>query len=154
MVDIRKAAFGSTPDLLFLNHRFMVEINGLPIAGFSEVSGLEVSIETDTIKEGGCPFPYTIYTGVSYSELVLSRGLGMIPFYLWIKDVAEGKTGRVDIIVHLIEDIPGPIPIPTKTWLFTDAFPVKWSVSSLNAMDGEVVIEEITMTHHGFEQIL
>ncbi|BBM87991.1 phage tail protein [Candidatus Uabimicrobium amorphum] len=154
MVDIRTAAFGSTPDLLFLNHRFMVEINGLPIAGFAEISGLEVSIETETISEGGCPFPYTIRTGVSYSDLTLKRGLGLIPFYSWVKDVAEGKTGRVDIIVHLLENIPGPIPLPTKTWMFLNAFPTKWSVSDLNSTDGEIVFEEITMAHHGFKQIL
>ncbi|WP_372371231.1 phage tail protein [Candidatus Uabimicrobium sp. HlEnr_7] len=154
MVDIRNAAFGSTPDLLFMNHRFMVEINNLPLAGFAEVSGLEASIETETIKEGGCPFPYVIATGVSYNELTLKRGLGLIPFFNWLQDVAEGTTERADVIVHLIENIPGPIPIPTKTWSFKDAFPTKWSISDLNASEGEIMIEEITMHHHGFEQIL
>ena len=36
-----------------LNFQFIVEIEGIVTAGFSEVSGFEETIETEDYKEGG-----------------------------------------------------------------------------------------------------
>jgi phage tail-like protein len=37
----------------YLNFRFLVEIQGLIVAGFSEVNGLQAEIETFEYREGG-----------------------------------------------------------------------------------------------------
>ena len=37
----------------FVNFRFLVEIEGLVVGGFKEVSGLQVETEVENIEEGG-----------------------------------------------------------------------------------------------------
>ena len=47
-----------------LSYRYRVEIMGLIVAGFSEVSGLEQEIEIEEYKEGGMDFVHKFPSGI------------------------------------------------------------------------------------------
>ncbi len=63
------------PDPYF-SFQFLIEINGLITGGFSEVSGLQVEIETEEYREGGTnDYVHKLPKGTKYSNLVLKRGI-------------------------------------------------------------------------------
>jgi phage tail-like protein len=56
--------------------RFAVEINGTRVAGFSEVTGLEVRTEVDEHREGGVnDYVHKLAKETRYANLTLKRGI-------------------------------------------------------------------------------
>ena len=56
----------------YLSIRFLLEIKGLIVGGFSEVSGLQVEVETEDYQEGGVNgFVRKFPKSTKYPNLVL-----------------------------------------------------------------------------------
>jgi phage tail-like protein len=51
--------------------------------------------------------------------------------------------------VSLIDNTKAPI----ASWLFINAYPVKWSVSDLDATNNSVVIEHMELTYQRMQSI-
>ena len=66
-------------------------IEGVNEAGFENVSGLEVKIETETIQEGGeNQLSRKLPKGLQYSNLILKRGILVgSPFMTWINEAVQ-----------------------------------------------------------------
>lgn len=131
--------------------RFHVEIDSLFVAGFSEVTGLEVEVETEEYEEGGVNHhTHVLPKRVSYSNVTLKRGLTDFPqFTRWIDEAirgpAERKTGHI-----FLQDASGRIG---RGWEFVDGYPVRWEGPDLAADQASVAIESLEIAHQGLNQI-
>lgn len=111
---------------------------------FSEVSGLEATLETETIREGGNNARQIHLTGaVSYGEIVLKRGMTKgLGLWNWFRAVSERREARAfGEIVMLSADRTREV----VRFKVTGCLPVKIKAPSLNAMDGLLAIEEASI---------
>lgn len=131
--------------------RFQVEIDGLLVAGFSEVIGLEAETEVEVYREGGVnDFEHHFIKIRKYPNLILRRGVtNSIELWNWYEGVAEGKITRKNGSVILLN----PAGQETFRWNFFDSFPVKWVGPELRSAASEVAIESLEIVHHGLKTI-
>jgi phage tail-like protein len=127
--------------------RFRVEILGLQVGGFSEVSGLEREVQVDDYREGGVnDFIHKLATVTKYPNLTLKRGLAQVAdLWQWHQDVINGIIERRQVNIVLI-DFAGQ---DTWRWVVEKAYPVKWSGASLNATQNAVLVESVEFVHNG-----
>ncbi|NVD97966.1 phage tail protein [Massilia sp. BJB1822] len=117
------------------------------VAGFSECSGLEGTLEAHEYQAGGVNggalrFP----TRIKWSNLVLKRGLGSdMMLWDWFHGFVTGKGTRRDGIV-VLQDAQHQ---PHTVWGFRAGLPVKYSGPAMNAMQSSVAIESIEIAHQG-----
>ena len=122
-----------------------------PAGGFSECSGLEMSMDIEEYKEGGnngliLRFP----TRVKWANLRLKRGVAIADdLWLWHYGFVQGKVVRRDGVVTLQDEQQNPV----KVWSFTRGLPVKWTGPSLNATQNQVAIEELEIAHEGLKRL-
>lgn len=65
-----------------------------PLFGFSAISGPEITLETEAIKEGNWPFPVPVVKSGSIGNITLSRGSLFFDsdFWRWMTAAAQGDT--------------------------------------------------------------
>jgi len=131
----------------YTSFKFRVEIEGITVARFSEVSGLTHETETETIEEGGVnDFVHILPRRTKYPNIVLKRGItDADEMWKWYQDVVSGKFKRKSgaiILVDVTEDTD------TKwRWDFFEAYPVKWTGPELKADSNTVAFETIELAH-------
>ena len=122
---------------------------------FQEVSGLDVELETMEIKEGGInDFRHRVPVGTKYNNLVLKRGLATKDTEIldWVKTIlisASNLNKRIKprkLIVTLNNEKGEAV----MTWAFENAYPVKWSLSNLNAQENAIAIETMEFSYRKF----
>jgi phage tail-like protein len=134
-----------------VSYRFHVEIDGLLVAGFAEVSGISVETETEEYREGGINDYVHKFPKLSkYPNLVLKRGLTMSPvLWKWHNDVVKGKFKRKSGRILIFD----PGGLSAAIWTFEDAYPVKWSGPDLKADGNALAIESIELVHNGIKKL-
>ncbi|MCU1670261.1 MAG: hypothetical protein JWP40_3188 [Blastococcus sp.] len=128
--------------------RFRIQLEGLEVGGFSEVSGLEAVVETTTYREGGeNSFEHKLAGPVAYPRNVtLRRGLtDSADFWDWLDQVGLGLVIRRNLTIMLL----GVDGEPALLWDCRGAFPVRWSGPELNATSPVVAFETLELAHHG-----
>jgi len=129
--------------------RFVVEMNGLLSGGFSRVKGMSREIKHESFREGGVnDYEHKLITQVSYPVLVLERGLALEELWTWALAASEGDVERRMLWVRLQDEAGAP----GWGWQIENAFPVKWSVSDLDAISSPVVMESLELAHHGMRK--
>ena len=119
---------------------------------FQSVTGLSVSIPTETITEGGENRFKHQFPGVpQYDKLVLKRGLFQGSFIAnWCKDAIEDfKFEPHNILITLLNNLH----IPLATWHVFNAYPVKVSISEFNAEQNTLVIETLELAYQYYKTI-
>lgn len=122
-------------------------IESYALGGFSECSGLEMSLDVEEYKEGGnngtvLRFP----TRAKWTNLRLKRGLTFAgDLWQWHYDFTQGVGKRRDGMIVLQDEQHRP----SVVWSFTRALPVKWTGPSFNATQSQVAFEEIEIAHEG-----
>jgi len=125
---------------------------GLPTdidMSFQEVSGLTATVGTTELAEGGeNRFKHQLPGRVSYSPLVLKRGLVTDSAVLqWcINAISNFEFKPITVFVKLLNESGDPL----ATWEVVNAYPVKWSVSNLNAEQNAVAIESMELAYQYF----
>jgi phage tail-like protein len=127
---------------------FLVEIDGISVAAFCEVSGL-VS-ETAVIEyRNGSDRISTVrkLPGLTrYANIVLKRGVTQDnQLWNWRKAIEQGTPDRRSGAIVLLDDER----IPVRRWRFTDGWPAKLEGPELNAKANDVAIETIEIAHEG-----
>lgn len=131
----------------FAAFNFLVEIDGVTVAGFSECSGL--SMETDVIeyRNGDADPTFQKLAGVhKFGNLTFKRGFtDTKELWLWRKTVIDGKTERHSGSVVLLNEARQP----SLRWNFREAWPRKLEGPTFHAKNNEVAIEtlEIVIEH-------
>ncbi|GAA4272686.1 phage tail protein [Aquimarina gracilis] len=120
---------------------------------FQSVSGLDVQIEKETLKEGGeNRFEHSIPGRRKYSPLTLKRGI------LTPKD--SGLTQWCQKAFQNLEVTPvGTVNVELLNenstvlmqWELSHVWPVSWKVGELNAEKGEVLIETLELNYNYFK---
>jgi phage tail-like protein len=131
----------------YAGFRFRVEILGLEVGGFTEVAGLERTVEFEDFREGGVnDHTHKLATVTKYPNLSLKRGLAdAVELWQWHQDVVNGKIARRQVNV-LLMDVAGQ---DTWRWVVEQAYPVKWSGASLNSSGSAVFVESVELVHNG-----
>ncbi len=131
--------------------RFWVEIQGLIVGGFSEVSGLQVETEMHEYAEGGVnDYIHRFAKRKKYPPISLKRGItSSNELWDWFQDSNIGKINRKSGSV-IMEDLKKQ---ELCRWNFFEAYPVKWIGPELNSTKSSVAIESIDIVHNGLKAI-
>lgn len=124
---------------------------------FQEVSGIEYEMQTEDYDElGENRFVHKLPTGVAHPNLVLKRGIASqtSPLVLWCRSVFESGLAVQIVPAPLVVMLLGESGMPIRTWSFASAFPVKWSVDSLNSTRNDVAIESIELSYTHMNRLL
>jgi len=135
----------------------MFEVDGITIGAFQEVSGLQVELEGGAeteIKEGGQNEYIHRFPGrMKWQNLVLKRGTTEDnALFDWFREASGEGYAETDSLERKLAalamvDSQGEI---VRTWVFFDAFPVKWIGPKFAASSTEVATEQLEVAHHGF----
>jgi len=131
--------------------RFVVELDGMLVAGFSEVHGLESQTEYEEIREGGVNgYVHRLPKGVRNPPIMLRRGLSSSQeLWNWYDACAKGTIKRKSGSIILYKQDGAE----QCRWNFFEAYPTRWSGPSLNAATSDVAIETVELVHNGIKTI-
>ena len=154
-----------------VSFRFAVTFNGLGGTGvidarFQSVTGLEVQLETETLKEGGeNRFEHVLPVRTKYPDLILKRGL-ISPetgseLTKWCKKAFD-QFGFNGFDLKNKKNLPvQPINLEVQLlneehealmkWKIIHAWPKAWKFGELNAEKSEVLIETLELNYNRFE---
>jgi phage tail-like protein len=135
----------------YMAFSFVVEIEGLLVGGFSEVSGLESEIAVEEYQEGGLNnYVHKLPGPAKYPNLVLSHGLTDIDsLWTWYHEVSRGLIQRKNGTIILLDRRR----VPAMWWNFRQAYPVKWVGPRFNASSAtEVAVEQVELAHQGLSK--
>lgn len=129
--------------------RFLIEIGGIRVGGFMRVKGLSREVKHESVREGGVnDYEHKLVTQIVYPNLVLERGLAQDILWSWVSDVSNGDIERKTITIVLQDKDASD----RWTWHVDHAYPVKWSVSDLDASASQVTVESVEFAHHGLRR--
>jgi len=131
---------------------FIVEWGGTRI-GFTEVTGLDRTVEPIEYREGHSPeYSKLKMPGmVKYSNITLKRGTFAADseFFAWINTVSLNQVERRDIVIKLLNENHEPV----FAWSILNAWPTKIQASDLKSDGNEVAIETLELAHEGLKLI-
>lgn len=118
-----------------------------PLAGFTEVSGLEMTLETEDYPEGGYNGTMLRFPKRSrWGDITLKKGLTRrTELFDWYYAFTQGVTKRKDGLIILMNERHQPHTV----WKFRRGLPLKYVAPQLNAQQSAVAIESITIAHEG-----
>jgi phage tail-like protein len=118
------------------------------VAGFSECSGLDATVEIMDYREGGVNgYVHKFATRTTYSNLTLKHGVIYLydDLWTWHYDWVQGIGKRKDGLIVLMDEAKKP----AKVWKFKRGIPSKWVGPSLNAAQSNAAIESLEIAHEG-----
>ncbi len=135
----------------YRNFRFLLELDGIVQAGFSEVSGFGSNIEVIEYREGGDVNTVHKLPGkVSYPDITLKWGLtDSRELYDWHLKAVNGPPERKHGSIIQLDDL-GQEKI---RWNFYDAWPSKWDGPDFNAKGNDVAIDALTVSCERVERV-
>ena len=133
----------------YLAFNYAVEIEGIVVGGFSEVTGLQMEIEVQDYREGGeNSFIHKLPGPLRYpSRLILKRGMMSVDdLTIWqelttLYGFMEPKSISVIMLDQYAEEV--------RRWDFEAAIPVRWSGPELRGTTNAVAIETLEFVHNG-----
>lgn len=138
------------------NFRFVLEIDSLTLAGFSDVAIAESIIDAIDYREGNEPPHVRKLSGLTkYGNVTLKRGVTVgassLELFKWHNEVSAGgiKEQRKTVAI-VVQDEAGQ---PQARFVISKAWPVKYDPSDLNAKGNEVLIELLELANEGIERV-
>ena len=126
---------------------FLIEIDGVTTAGFSECSGLDTFTDLIEYRNGNEDITVRKLPGLrKYSNITLRRGFtDNKDLWEWRKQVMQGTPERRSGAIVLLNEKREP----ALRWSFREGWPCKWEGPVFNALNGTVAIEtlEIAVEH-------
>jgi phage tail-like protein len=135
----------------FVKFRYKVDIKDVGVAGFSEVSGFDASIDVVEYRNGDeKPATPAKLPGLrKYSNVTLKWGAtDSLEVYDWMAGWLEKAGERKDVTVTLLDDEDAE----KAAWTITDAWPVKYTAPEFNSTSSEVAIEQLEIAHEGLKR--
>jgi phage tail-like protein len=134
----------------YQNFNFLVEIDGITQAGFSQVLMPDAYFDVVEYREGGDPHSSVrkLPGRAHYSNLVLKWGTtNARELFDWWKSIRDGNLDRRNISVVLLNEKREEV----KRWNFIRAWPVRYKPADLAAKGNEVAIETLEIAHEGMD---
>lgn len=136
-------------------NRFLLEIDGVEIGIFKQVSGLEFEVDKVDIPEGG-QNNYTLQVpkGVKWDNIKLTRGLTQSDaLFDWIQKFSgDGFAGAGNKITRAHGAITAITHsgVRLRAWNLLGVMPVKWSGPKFSVTSMDPLEEELELSHQGF----
>src|SRR3954454_21683771 len=141
----------------FRNFRYRLEIDSIAQAGVTEVMIAETSIDAVDYREGTAPAHVRKLSGLTkYGNITLKWGLTVggtaLDLFKWHNDVSAGqiKDKRKKVVIVVQDEAGGD----AARFVISDAWPVKYDPSDLNAKGNEVMIELLELANEGIERVM
>ncbi len=150
MLDFLKQSTDYPPPAFYFKVVFS-HTAGLSDTAFQEVSGIGTQMETEDVTEGGeNRFIHHLPKGVKHPNLVLKRGIAKTtsPLVLWCRQTLEAGLMLPILPQHIIVFLLNERGIPTRSWSFSNAYPINWEVEAFNSTKNEVAIEKIELSYN------
>ena len=127
-------------------------ISGVNEGSFQEVTGLNVKLDVEEIKEGGeNRFAHRFPSRPKYETLVLKRGmLTGSALIAWARDAVEQFSFSTKTVVILLLNENGA---PLASWNIVNAWPVALRTSEFKAQDSTVAVETLELAFDFFRRI-
>lgn len=136
------------------NYKFILEIDGVAEAGFSEALIPEGRVEVIEYREGSDPSSATrkLPGPLIFENAVLVKGVtDSKVLYDWWKQVLTGDLGNVRKTVKVvIQDDAGN---PQATWVLINAWPAAYSTTPLDAQGNVVFVEKLELAVERVERV-
>ncbi len=135
----------------YKNFRFLVEIDGIVQAGFSECSGFGSNLEVIEYREGGETATVRKLPGkVSYPDITLKWGVtDSRELYDWHRAAVNGEIQRKNGSV-ILQDDRGQ---ERTRWNFLNAWPSKYDGPDFNAKGNDLAIDTLTVSCEKVERV-
>ncbi|MBD1580874.1 phage tail protein [Pseudoalteromonas sp. S16_S37] len=136
----------------FRNFNFVVEIDGIQAAGYSEVSGLGIELEVERRQFGGDNHTeYKFIKQATYTDLVLKNGISQNDFmWKWFQSTIDGNITPRNGSIYLYDS-----DAKSQTyWNFFHAYPISWQGPALNAQGNEVATHSMTLAYRQLKKVL
>ncbi|MCP3849977.1 MAG: phage tail protein [Gammaproteobacteria bacterium] len=141
----------------FIPYQFQVNLfdkdsgNYLCGGSFSEVSGLEVSMEVNTIREGGRNWGEIQLTGqTTFANILIKRGVTKnndLSAWLDICTQSANYALRLNAEIDVFDQAnSGKVLL---RWKIKNALPVKFKAPDLSSTASQIAIEELEFVHEG-----
>jgi phage tail-like protein len=119
---------------------------------FQSVSGLDSTLETEPLKEGGeNRYEHAMPVRRKYGPLILKRGLIKpstkgVGISVWLKEAFDNEKMIVlpTVLIKLLNEEHEPL----MTWTINNVWPRSWKMAELNAMQGDVLIETLELNYN------
>ena len=126
--------------------------SGSVLAGFQEVSGLNIEVTSADYRNGNSKVNHPVKVNGVYKvgDVTFKRGvIGSLDLYQWVDEVRKGSTSRQRVVVSLQDEShDGPV----MSWVLTNARPIRYTAPSMNAKTGtDVAIEELVLSIEDLE---
>ena len=133
----------------YAGFNFMVEIDGITRAAFSECSGLSTDTDPIEYRDGSEDITVRKIPGLKkFANISLKRGMTKdMELWTWRKTVLDGVTERKAGSIVLLDEARKPV----LRWNFREGWPTKWEGPSVNATGNDIAIETLEIAHEGLE---
>lgn len=132
----------------FASFNFLVEIEGVTEAGFSECTGFDQETEVIEYREGHEDITVRKIPGLKkFSNVTLKRGLtNDKSLWDWRKKVMDGDIERQNVSIILMDEQRNE----KVRWNLLNAWPSKWTGPELKATANEMAVETCEFCHEGY----
>jgi phage tail-like protein len=130
---------------------FILEIDGIVKAGFSEVTGLNAEANVIEYREGTDANVPRKLPGLSkFGNITLKRGISQDKdLFNWHKTVMDGDIRRDESMSVVLLDEKRQEVV---RWNLRNAWPAKYTGPDLKANANEMAIESVEIAHEGVER--
>lgn len=131
------------------NFRFVLEINGLGLAGFSEVSGLSSEFDVIEYRDGSDPNRIRKFPGLrKYGNVTLMHGITRSKeLWDWHNGLERGDFDRRDVVIGLLNAENEGI----CRWILSNAWPARYEGPLFKADTSAVAVETLVLAHEGLD---
>jgi phage tail-like protein len=136
----------------FRNFNFLVEIEGIAQASFTECTGLSSTTEVIEHREGGDNTTVRKLQGkTAYGNVTLKYGVTASPeLWAWRQRIVDGTVDRRNISLVVL-DLDRTTEV--ARWNIVRAWPTKWEGPSFNAKGNDVAIDTLELAHEGLTRV-
>ena len=127
---------------------FQLEIDGVPLGAFSEVSGLTAEGDAVDYREGtDVQQNVRKLTGLrKYTNITLKRGYTQDKsLWRWYGNIVNGQPDRRDVTIVLLNEARQPV----LRWHAENAWVNKIEGPSFKAAGNEIAMESVELVHEG-----
>ncbi|QDG52255.1 phage tail protein [Persicimonas caeni] len=128
---------------------FIVRIDGVDVAGFTEASGFVAESDVIEYREGSDEHTMRKLPGLlKYNNISLKRGItNNDALWKWRKTTLDGQTQRRDGAIVLRDEAGNEV----IAWSFRAGWIAKYEGATLDAKSSEVAVETIEIAHEGLD---
>jgi phage tail-like protein len=133
----------------YAQFNFLVELDGLTVAGFTEVGGLATESDVIEYRNGSDEATVRKLPGLrKYSNITLKRGYTRdLALWDWRGTTEDGRTQRRNGVIILLDEARQPV----LRWIFREGWISKYEGAALNSTTNEAAIESLEIAHEGLD---